>query len=117
MRKAANLSQYELAARLGVTQPAISQIERGEHRSGFDTVQRWARACGNHIAFVNGQPTLADELASRLQEMSEDHVRELSVIIEQWTRLTSAQRAAMLGTLESEGALQSQTPPPDPGVV
>jgi transcriptional regulator with XRE-family HTH domain len=46
MRRAASLSQKELASRLGTTQSAIARWETGEVSPRLDTVARIADACG-----------------------------------------------------------------------
>lgn len=48
MRKTAQMTQAEVAARLGVTQSRISQIESGEI-SGIDTVRDYVAAVGGRV--------------------------------------------------------------------
>lgn len=45
-RRAAGLSQRQLAARSGVPQSAIARIERGQQIPRVDTLERLLRACG-----------------------------------------------------------------------
>jgi transcriptional regulator with XRE-family HTH domain len=45
-RRAAGLSQRELAARAGVPQSAIARIERGQQVPQVDTFERLLQACG-----------------------------------------------------------------------
>lgn len=49
-RQEAGLTQKELAARLGISQACITQIERGRRNLTFSTLQRYARACGKKVA-------------------------------------------------------------------
>jgi transcriptional regulator with XRE-family HTH domain len=46
MRRAARLTQTELAVRMGTTQSAIARWERGAVSPKLETVARLARACG-----------------------------------------------------------------------
>jgi DNA-binding XRE family transcriptional regulator len=50
-RKAAELSQAELACEIGVTQARISQLEKGEGRYGpsVTLLARIAKACGGEL--------------------------------------------------------------------
>ncbi len=45
-REAKDLSQAELASRLGCSQQAVSQAERWSSNPTMDFVQRWAKALG-----------------------------------------------------------------------
>lgn len=51
-RRAARLTQRELARRSGVAQPAISRIERGHLSPRVATLDRLLRACGKGIELV-----------------------------------------------------------------
>lgn len=57
MRKAAQLTQAELAGRLGVTQARVSKIESGEV-SGIDIVRGYVNALGGEVAVT---ATLGDK--------------------------------------------------------
>lgn len=49
MRRAhLDLTQQELAERMGTTKSVISRIESGQHRSGTGTLRRLAEALGGH---------------------------------------------------------------------
>jgi DNA-binding transcriptional regulator YiaG len=57
MRQAAEITQADLAASLGVSQARVSKIEHGEN-SGIDVVRAYIGALGGHldvIASVGGQ--------------------------------------------------------------
>jgi transcriptional regulator with XRE-family HTH domain len=51
-RRAAGLTQRELARRAGVAQPAISRIERGRLSPRVGTLDRLLRVCGKGIELV-----------------------------------------------------------------
>jgi ribosome-binding protein aMBF1 (putative translation factor) len=49
MRRAQlDLTQQQLAERMGTTKSVISRIESGQHRSGTDTLRRLGEALGGH---------------------------------------------------------------------
>lgn len=48
-RKAANLTQSELAQRLNRTQPYVAKLERGLGNISYDTICRYAAACGKRL--------------------------------------------------------------------
>ena len=52
-RRAAGLTQRELAARSGVAQPAIARLERGRASARFETLDRLLRACGKALEIVD----------------------------------------------------------------
>src|SRR5919109_2413591 len=61
-RRAAGLTQAELARRIGTTQPAISKIESGRTLPGLELLDRVARALGRPIAITLGaSPTSSAE--------------------------------------------------------
>lgn len=49
-RKSAQLSQKEVAERMGTTQSVISRIEHGYNVS-INTLEKYAHACGKHVEF------------------------------------------------------------------
>ena len=51
-RRAAGLSQRELARRAGVAQPVLSRIERGHASPRFGTLDRLLRECGKELQLV-----------------------------------------------------------------
>lgn len=51
-RRAAGLSQRELARRAGVAQPAIARIESGGVVPRVDTLEHLLRACGHTLEVV-----------------------------------------------------------------
>lgn len=46
----ANLTQADLADRLGVDRTTITRAERGERRIDLDLLQAWCRACGMNLS-------------------------------------------------------------------
>lgn len=48
-RRAAGLSQTELAARMGTSQSAVARLERGDAESRLSTLQRYAAALDRGI--------------------------------------------------------------------
>ncbi len=51
MRQAAEVTQAELAASLGVSQARVSKIEHGEN-SGIDVVRAYIHALGGHLDVI-----------------------------------------------------------------
>ncbi len=50
VRRAAGLTQKELAEILGTKQTYIAQIEKGKKNITFSTLTKYARACGRRVA-------------------------------------------------------------------
>lgn len=51
-RRAAGMTQAELARRIGTTQPAISKIESGRTLPGIDLLERLARGTGRSFTLT-----------------------------------------------------------------
>jgi DNA-binding transcriptional regulator YiaG len=51
MRQAADVTQSELAAALGVSQARVSKIEHGEN-SGIEVVRAYIQALGGHLDII-----------------------------------------------------------------
>ena len=49
MRIRAGLTISQVAEKMGVTQPAISKLEKNASRASFLTLQRYANACGAEL--------------------------------------------------------------------
>lgn len=60
-RRGAGVTQVEMAKRLGITQSAVSKVERGERRLDVIELRRWCQALG--ISIVG----FARELEKRLR--------------------------------------------------
>lgn len=54
-RESAGLSRAQVAERMGVKPPAISRLERNITRATWNTLRRYAEACGVKIALTNRQ--------------------------------------------------------------
>ena len=65
LRKARGLTQAELAARAGMRQPRIAEIERGDYNARLDTVGKLAWALG-----VGAADLLAEALDGPAREAS-----------------------------------------------
>jgi predicted transcriptional regulator len=50
-RRAAGLSQDEVAARMGTSQPAVARLEAGQADARMSTLQRYAGAVGAQLRF------------------------------------------------------------------
>ncbi|MBV8043236.1 helix-turn-helix transcriptional regulator [Pluralibacter sp.] len=55
-RENAGLTRAEVAARMGVSAPAISRLERNIDRATWTTLKRYASACGVKIAITVHTP-------------------------------------------------------------
>lgn len=64
-RSAAGLTQAQLAARLGVTQPTVAALERRDANPTLRTLERTLNACGRTL-------TTAE---SRLPDVDEEQIR------------------------------------------
>lgn len=53
-RRAAGLSQGEVAERMGTSQPAVARLEAGQVDARMSTVQRYAAAVGLTLTFEEG---------------------------------------------------------------
>jgi transcriptional regulator with XRE-family HTH domain len=67
MRVTAGLSQAQLAARIGVGQPRIAELEVGAGRHGpsWDVMERIAAACGRELGVTGMPATAAEPVAAR----------------------------------------------------
>jgi transcriptional regulator with XRE-family HTH domain len=50
-RRAAGLSQHEVAERMGTSQPAVARLEAGQVDARMSTMQRYAAAVGARLIF------------------------------------------------------------------
>lgn len=49
LRQRAGLTVSQVAERMGVTQPAVSKLEKNASRASFLTLERYAQACGAEL--------------------------------------------------------------------
>lgn len=52
MRRKAGINSTQVAERMGITQPAVSKLERNASKASLTTLQRYAAACGVSIKIV-----------------------------------------------------------------
>jgi transcriptional regulator with XRE-family HTH domain len=67
-RRAAGLSQSEVAGRMGTSQPAIARLEAGDVDVRMSTVQRYAAALGQQVElrlWATGEPDRRGESTGR----------------------------------------------------
>lgn len=61
LRRSQGLSQTEIAARMGTSQPALARLESGQADLRLSTLERYARALGTDISFAlrpsDGRPS------------------------------------------------------------
>lgn len=51
MRNKAGLNSSQVAERMGISQPAVSKLERNASRASVNSLQRYADACGVNLTF------------------------------------------------------------------
>lgn len=49
LRQQAGLTVNQVAERMGISQPAVSKLEKNASRATFTTLQRYAQACGSEL--------------------------------------------------------------------
>ncbi|ELS8927807.1 helix-turn-helix transcriptional regulator [Salmonella enterica] len=54
MRRQAGLNSTQVAERMGITQPAVSKLEKNASKASISTLERYAAACGASIKVVMG---------------------------------------------------------------
>lgn len=75
VREAANLSQAQLARKVGMTQPAVSRLEKGFGRRGpeVDTIMRFVHGCDMELVVqVRERPAAAPAVAAEPPFQIED---------------------------------------------
>jgi transcriptional regulator with XRE-family HTH domain len=77
-RRNADLTQSELAERLGTTQSAISRLESGRIQPSFETLERVASACGSAVQLLLVRAEApAPDLESDLALTPDQRLRQL----------------------------------------
>ncbi|MFC0180143.1 MULTISPECIES: helix-turn-helix domain-containing protein [Thorsellia] len=56
MKKRAGLNSTQVAERMGITQPAVSKLEKNASKASMKTLERYALACGTSIRLVLQEP-------------------------------------------------------------
>jgi transcriptional regulator with XRE-family HTH domain len=106
-RRAASLSQRELAGRIGTSQSAVARLEQGEANPTLETLRRWAAATGHELR-VTLEPLRASDpvvdrykrdvdrtlLRENLRRPVDDRLRSLAQSQEAGRELERAARAA-----------------------
>lgn len=54
MRRRAGINSTQVAERMGITQPAVSKLEKNASKASISTLERYAAACGASIRIVMG---------------------------------------------------------------
>ncbi|EBI5626861.1 helix-turn-helix transcriptional regulator [Salmonella enterica] len=54
MRRKAGINSTQVAERMGITQPAVSKLEKNASKASITTLERYAAACGASIKIVMG---------------------------------------------------------------
>lgn len=54
LRRKAGINSTQVAERMGITQPAVSKLERNASKASVSTLERYAAACGASIKIVMG---------------------------------------------------------------
>ncbi|WP_192459021.1 helix-turn-helix domain-containing protein [Musicola keenii] len=54
MKSKSSLTSIEIAARMGVSHPAVSRLERNVSSASISTLQRYAAACGMQLKLSLG---------------------------------------------------------------
>lgn len=54
LRRKAGINSTQVAERMGITQPAVSKLEKNASKASVSTLERYAAACGASIKIVIG---------------------------------------------------------------
>ena len=54
LRRRAGINSTQVAERMGITQPAVSKLEKNASKASVTTLERYAAACGASIKNVMG---------------------------------------------------------------
>ncbi|WP_174891492.1 helix-turn-helix domain-containing protein [Candidatus Hamiltonella defensa] len=52
LRRKAGINSTQVAERMGITQPAVSKLEKNVSKASVSTLERYAAACGASIKIV-----------------------------------------------------------------
>jgi len=68
LREQAGISQYELAARAGLSRQALSHLEQGNRQPAWNTVKALAKALGVSVSAFDDVPKEEEETAGPAPE-------------------------------------------------
>jgi len=71
LREAANLTQSEIAERMGISQAAVSRIEKGDRNLYLSTLARFVASTGGELVLVAQYPDY-DEVTLRIETESSE---------------------------------------------
>jgi len=108
-RVSAQLSLRQLAEQAGVSNPYLSQIERGLRRPSAEVLQQLAKALRISAETLYVRAGILDP--------DEDGVRSVELAILADPELTERQKQALLDVYQSFRAANSTSTVPDPGPV
>jgi transcriptional regulator with XRE-family HTH domain len=96
-RRAAGLTQAELASRLGTTQSAIARLEAADSNPRIDTLDRALRACGRRLSMeASPERSSIDEtlVARQLRLSPKERLRSFDRVYAETRKIALAGRRA-----------------------
>ena len=100
-RKLANLSLRQLAELTSLSNPYLSQVERGLHQPSVRALKAIADALNVSAETLMAEAGLVDALARKQDEGSQDPPPETEAAIRADERLSEAQRTALIAVYRS----------------
>ena len=100
-RKLANLSLRQLADLTSLSNPYLSQVERGLHQPSVRALKAIADALNVSAETLLAEAGLVDALARKQDEGSQDPPPETEAAIRADERLSDAQRTALIAVYRS----------------
>ena len=97
MRKAAGLTQEELAGIVGISAPYVSHIEVGTRRITLELLNAWCAACDRSLSALGVGHAEAREAVDRLDEVDAGLIARLCRAL---PYLEPAHRVTLVGLLE-----------------
>ncbi len=95
-RALAGMSQSEVAAGAGTSQPAISKYESGVHSPTLETLERILNACGFTLRVRLGMRDVTDDDAHQIEEnlrrSPDSRIAENTDVVRQFARLPMVRR-------------------------